>query len=135
MRLVARGLVVIVLVLSAGAFCAGAATQAPKLRVSANFDATGKIISQVPNGWIRATSYDATDGTLTIDFAEDLFSTTPNCTVNVNHSVSQPSRLFSDAFPQPVSTFSDGVVILDSIAPKRNGHSLPAAQVVCVGTR
>jgi len=134
-RLIARELVVIAIVLFACPFFAGAASQPSGLRASANFNATGKITNQVPNGWIRSSSYDQAKGTLIIDFAKGLFSTTPNCTINPNKFANQSPPLSWDAFPQPVSAYPDGVVIIDSITPKRRAHPLSASQIVCVGQR
>ena len=110
---------------------AGAANRSP-LRLSARFDTTGKISGQVPQGWISSSSYDSSKGTLTIDFAPGVFSTTPSCTV-IPNSISRPSRLSSDGFPQPSSIYPDGIIIVGSIVPKGNAHLLPASQLVCVG--
>jgi hypothetical protein len=137
MGVIVRGRVVIAIVLLVGALPAGAANRSSPLRASANFDATGKITSQVPKGWISSSSYDQAKGTLVIGFATGLFSTTPSCTISnqgTRISGKQSPDLSFDAFPQPVSAYPDGVVILNSITPRGDSHSLPASEVVCVGT-
>jgi hypothetical protein len=134
MRRITSGLGVIAVVLSVGVLHAGAATRSPTLSASANFDATGKITNQVPKGWISSSSYNESEGTFVLNFADGLFSKPPNCTVNSLNSKIQSAELHADAFPQPVSTYSDAVVIIDSLTPKKNANSLPASQIVCVGT-
>jgi hypothetical protein len=137
MGVIVRGRVVIAIVLLVGVLPAGAANRSSPLRASADFDATGKMTNQVPKGWISSSSYNQARGTFVIDFATGLFSTTPSCRVS-NQGTRIPGKqspdLSFDAFPQPVSAYPDDVVILNSITPKRDSHSLPASEVVCVGT-
>ena len=133
MGVIARGFAVLVVVLLVGIFPAGAANQSSKLRASAHFDAAGNITNQVPNAWISSSSYDPSSGTFVIEFANGLFASTPHCTINTDNTPIQPRAQAWDAFPQPMSAFSGGVVIVDSITPERHAHSLAASKLVCVG--
>ena len=133
MGVIAREVAVIAMVLVVGVFPADAANQSAKLRASAHFDAAGNITNQVPNAWINSSSYDPSSGTFVIEFANGLFASTPHCTINTDNTPTQPRAQAWDAFPQPISAFSGGVVIVDSITPERHAHSLPSAKLVCVG--
>jgi hypothetical protein len=133
MRLIARELGMIAIVLSVGAFCVGAAAR-PLNSKSAHFNGTGTITKQLPSGWISSSSYNLDDGTIIVNFAPGLFSAPPNCTIRTDDSPNKSSSIYWNTFPQPISAFSDGVVIMDSIDPKRHAHPLRPFGLVCVGS-
>jgi len=131
----ARELAVIAMVLLVGVYPAGAANQSAMVRASAHFDGAGNITNQVPKAWISSFSYDPSSGTFVIEFANGLFASSPQCTINTDNTPAQPRAQAWDAFPQPISAFPGGVVIVDSITPVRHTHSLAASKLVCVGNR